>query len=64
MREGALEAILGCVLGILRIPRDTQGHAANTRGMSPDKFTESGWMSHPSCGQKHGLLCAWANVSA
>ena len=58
VHEGVLETILNRIFGILTIPRDAEGYAANTPGMLPDKITKGGWMSHPSCGQKHSLLFA------
>jgi hypothetical protein len=62
MRERALEAFLSCVLGILTISSDPKGDPPDTPSMPFDEITERGWMTHPSCCQKHSLFHAWSNV--
>jgi len=62
VREGVLEAFLNNIFGILAIPRYAERHLPKTPGVRGDKMTESGWMSHASCRQKHCLLRVRANV--
>jgi hypothetical protein len=62
MHQGVHKAFLNCVLGILTIPRNPEGHPVNSPCMPFDEIAESGRMSHASCRQKHGLFCGRANV--
>jgi hypothetical protein len=62
MRERTLEAILNCVFGVLTISGDPKGDPPDTPGMSFDEVTESGWVSHSNCCQKHRVFRARSDV--